>query len=305
MNQFILRRTNTLLSKHLPPKLLQVVCVRLSPLQRQLYEHFLDSKALALVLSGRQSGVLASITALRKLVNHPKLLYDAHRQAQAASSGGGRSDHSAAGFEDCEKFFPDAFYRERSACAEMSGKFTLVANMLAILRKETTDRVVIVSCYTQTLDVFTALCRERNYPCLRLDGSTAPGKRQKLVDTFCDPKGNQFVFLLSSRAGGCGLNLIGANRLFLFDPDWNPAVDLQAAARVWRDGQRKKVYVYRLLATGTLEEKVFQRQMSKKGLQTIVVDEGNEATTLSSEDLRCVEGSVMLMCIMLVSESLS
>jgi hypothetical protein len=85
--------------------------------------------------------------------------------------------------------------------------------------------------------------------------------------------------------GGCGLNLIGGNRLILFDPDWNPATDLQAAARVWRDGQKKKVYVYRFLAAGTLEEKVFQRQLSKKGLQTIVVEEGDEATALSSEDL--------------------
>lgn len=60
------------------------------------------------------------------------------------------------------------------------------------------------------------------------------------------------MFLLSSKAGGCGLNLIGANRLILFDPDWNPATDKQAAARVWRNGQRKHVYVYRLLATGAL-----------------------------------------------------
>lgn len=87
-------------------------------------------------------------------------------------------------------------------------------------------------------------------------------------------------------SGGCGLNLIGANRLILFDPDWNPATDLQAAARVWRDGQRKKVYVYRFLATGTLEEKVFQRQLNKKGLQTIVVEEGDEVNALSSDDLR-------------------
>jgi hypothetical protein len=94
------------------------------------------------------------------------------------------------------------------------------------------------------------------------------------------------VFLLSSKAGGCGLNLIGGNRLILFDPDWNPATDLQAAARVWRDGQRKRVYVYRFLAAGTLEEKIFQRQLSKKGLQTIVVEEAEEATSLSTEDLR-------------------
>jgi DNA repair and recombination RAD54-like protein len=89
------------------------------------------------------------------------------------------------------------------------------------------------------------------------------------VDQFNDPARDEFVFLLSSKAGGCGLNLIGGNRLILFDPDWNPATDLQASARVWRDGQRKRVYVYRFLAAGTLEEKVFQRQLSKKGLQTI------------------------------------
>jgi SNF2 family DNA or RNA helicase len=72
------------------------------------------------------------------------------------------------------------------------------------------------------------------------------------VEDFCDTKQNNFVFLLSSKAGGCGLNLIGANRLILFDPDWNPATDKQAAARVWRNGQTKHVYVYRLLATGVL-----------------------------------------------------
>jgi Helicase conserved C-terminal domain len=71
------------------------------------------------------------------------------------------------------------------------------------------------------------------------------------VEDFCDVKKRNFVFLLSSKAGGCGLNLIGANRLILFDPDWNPATDKQAAARVWRNGQKKHVYVYRFLATGT------------------------------------------------------
>jgi DNA repair and recombination protein RAD54B len=69
------------------------------------------------------------------------------------------------------------------------------------------------------------------------------------------------VFLLSTKAGGAGLNLIGANRLVLFDSDWNPANDLQAMARVWRDGQKKAVVIYRLLCTGTIEEKVYQRQV--------------------------------------------
>lgn len=73
-------------------------------------------------------------------------------------------------------------------------------------------------------------------------------KRSKIVSEFNDPNSKHFIFMLSSKAGGCGLNLIGANRLFMFDPDWNPANDDQAMARVWRDGQKKPCFIYRLLA---------------------------------------------------------
>uniref|UniRef100_UPI00358E21A6 DNA repair and recombination protein RAD54-like n=1 Tax=Myxine glutinosa TaxID=7769 RepID=UPI00358E21A6 len=82
----------------------------------------------------------------------------------------------------------------------------------------------------------------------------------------------EFIFMLSSKAGGCGLNLIGANRLIMFDPDWNPANDEQAMARVWHDGQKKTCFVYRLVSTGTIEEKVLQRQTHKKALSSCVVD---------------------------------
>lgn len=82
-----------------------------------------------------------------------------------------------------------------------------------------------------------------------------------------------------------GLNLIGGNRLVLFDPDWNPAVDKQAAARCWRDGQTKRCFTYRFLATGTVEEKIFQRQLSKEGLQS-VVDDKEQVNALSTKDLR-------------------
>ena len=100
------------------------------------------------------------------------------------------------------------------------------------------------------------LASRRRYPALRLDGSVTISKRQALVKQFNDMSANQFAFLLSSKAGGCGLNLIGGNRLVLFDPDWNPANDKQAAGRVWRDGQKKRVFVYRFLSSGTIEEKV-------------------------------------------------
>lgn len=125
------------------------------------------------------------------------------------------------------------------------------------LRKETNDKIVLISNYTQTLDLFAKLCRSKGYGFFRLDGTMATAKRQKLVDQFNNPEGKEFVFLLSSKAGGCGINLIGANRLILFDPgkssgrrlvsqllilftDWNPAADQQALARVWRDGQKKE-----------------------------------------------------------------
>ena len=112
-----------------------------------------------------------------------------------------------------------------------SGKFAVLARLLAILRAETKDGIVIISNYTQTLDLVQLLCRQNGYPAVRLDGSTSITKRQKLVKQFNDPSENCFAFLLSSKAGGCGINLIGGNRLVLFDPDWNPANDKQAAAR--------------------------------------------------------------------------
>lgn len=90
----------------------------------------------------------------------------------------------------------------------------------------------LMPMHVQTLDLVAQLCRERSYPFVRLDGTTSINKRQKLVKAFNDPLDRQFVFLLSSKAGGCGLNLVGGNRLVLFDPDWNPANDKQAAGRV-------------------------------------------------------------------------
>nr|PNR53914.1 hypothetical protein PHYPA_007589 [Physcomitrium patens] len=287
VNQFILRRTNALLSNHLPPKIVEVVCCKLTELQTSLYRHFIRSKNVRQALEDqtKRAKVLASITALKKLCNHPKLIYDTIR------AGGSE----AAGFGDCLKLFPPHLVASRSSSwpdwIELSGKMAVLARLLSELRCKTDDRIVLVSNYTQTLDLFAQICRERNYPFVRLDGTTSIGKRQKLVSRFNDPNQNEFAFLLSSKAGGCGLNLIGGNRLVLFDPDWNPATDKQAAARVWRDGQKKRVYVYRFLASGSIEEKVFQRQMSKEGLQKVVdkeqsTDAKAQVNMLSTDDLR-------------------
>jgi len=184
--------------------------------------------------------------------------------------------------ESLSSLFPPEF-KPSSTQPEFSGKFLFLDGLLREMVQTTTDRIVLVSNYTKTLDVMAKLCKARKYGYLRLDGDTTVSKRQTLVDKF-NKTNEEKVFLLSSKAGGVGINLIGANRLVLFDSDWNPALDLQAMARVWRDGQKKQVYIYRLLSTGTIEEKIFQRQVTKQGLSTGVVDEKTAVDSLFSQD---------------------
>ena len=112
--------------------------------------------------------------------------------------------------------------------AELSSKFILIGNMLRELWKSLDSKIIIVSNYTETLSIFESLCTKRRYPFIRFDGKTNIGIRQNLVDKFNEPntlKNRNFVFLLSAKAGGCGLNLIGCNRMILLDPDWNPSND--------------------------------------------------------------------------------
>lgn len=264
VNKFIIRRTNDILSKYLPVKYEHVVFCNLAPFQLDLYNHFIQSPEIKSLLRGKGSQPLKAIGMLKKLCNHPDLL------------------NLPDDLPGCEQFFPDDYVpkdargRDRDVKSWYSGKMQVLDRMLARIRQDTNDKIVLISNYTQTLDIFDKLCRSRNYGVLRLDGTMNVNKRQKLVDKFNDPQGDEFVFLLSSKAGGCGLNLIGANRLVLFDPDWNPAADQQALARVWRDGQKKDCFVYRFIATGTIEEKIFQRQSHKQSLSSCVVDSAED-----------------------------
>ena len=264
VNKFIIRRTNDILSKYLPVKYEHVVFCNNAPFQLDLYNYFISSAEIKSLLRGKGSQPLKAIGMLKKLCNHPDLL------------------NLPDDLPGCEDLFPDDYVpkeargRDRDVKTWYSGKMQVLDRMLARIRADTNDKIVLISNYTQTLDIFDKLCRSRNYGCLRLDGTMNVNKRQKLVDKFNDPNGEEFVFLLSSKAGGCGLNLIGANRLVLFDPDWNPAADQQALARVWRDGQKKDCFVYRFIATGTIEEKIFQRQSHKQSLSSCVVDSAED-----------------------------
>lgn len=264
VNKFIIRRSNDILSKYLPIKYEHVVFCNLAPFQVDLYNHFVQSPDIKSLLRGKGSQPLKAIGLLKKLCNHPDLL------------------DLSTDLPGSEKYFPedyvpkDARGRDRDIKPWYSGKMQVLDRMLARIRQDTNDKIVLISNYTQTLDMFEKLCRSRAYGCLRLDGTMNVNKRQRFVDKFNDPDGDEFVFLLSSKAGGCGLNLIGANRLVLFDPDWNPAADQQALARVWRDGQKKDCFVYRFMATGTIEEKIFQRQSHKQALSSCVVDSAED-----------------------------
>ncbi|ODA77134.1 hypothetical protein RJ55_07652 [Drechmeria coniospora] len=264
VNKFLIRRTNDILSKYLPVKYEHVVFCNLAPFQLDLYNHFITSPDIQALLRGKGSQPLKAINLLKKLCNHPDLL---------------NLSEDLPGSEVCfpSEYVPkEARGRDRDVKAEFSGKMLVLDRMLARIRQDTNDKIVLISNYTSTLDLFERLCRSRQYGSLRLDGTMNVNKRQKLVDRFNDPDGEEFIFLLSSKAGGCGINLVGANRLVLFDPDWNPAADQQALARVWRDGQKKDCFVYRFIATGSIEEKIFQRQSHKQSLSSCVVDSAED-----------------------------
>ncbi|XP_076069570.1 DNA repair and recombination protein RAD54-like okr isoform X2 [Oratosquilla oratoria] len=260
VNRCIIRRTNDILSKYLPVKIEQVVCCPLTELQMEMYLQFIRSASAKTDLSAGKlnTSALAAITSLKKLCNHPDLIWDKVQSGEES-------------YKSLQNLYPVG-HNPKQLKPELSGKLAVLDTLLALIKSTTDDKVVLISNYTQTLDLFQQLAALRRYQYVRLDGSMSIKKRAKIVEKFNDPCGGDFIFMLSSKAGGCGLNLIGANRLVMFDPDWNPANDDQAMARVWRDGQKKKCYIYRLVATGTIEEKILQRQAHKKALSSCVVD---------------------------------
>ncbi|XP_068093765.1 DNA repair and recombination protein RAD54B isoform X2 [Hyperolius riggenbachi] len=264
---FILRRTQEVINKFLPPKTESIVFCRPSMFQLELYRKLLSSGLVRSCLQGlgENSPHLVCIGALKKLCNHPSLLY---KTIQEKSGNPNQQEQSF--YEGLGDLFPHN-YNTEELCE--SGKLQVLMKLLSAIQVQSpSERVVLVSNYTQTLNLLQAVCQQHNYKCTRLDGQTPVNQRQHIVDGFNSRYTSDFIFLLSSKAGGVGLNLIGASHLILYDIDWNPANDIQAMARVWRDGQKHTVHIYRLLTTGTIEEKIYQRQISKQGLSGAVVD---------------------------------
>ncbi|XP_033615990.1 DNA repair and recombination protein RAD54B isoform X3 [Fukomys damarensis] len=285
---FILRRTQEVINKYLPPKIESVLFCRPAALQIELYKKLLNSQAVRFCLQGslENSPHLICIGALKKLCNHPCLLFNSIKGKECSSTCDGNEEKSL--YEGLLNVFP-ADYNPLVFIEKESGKLQVLSKLLAVIHElRPTEKVVLVSHYTQTLNILQDICKRYGYAYARLDGQTPITQRQQIVDNFNSKYSSDFIFLLSSKAGGVGLNLIGGSHLILYDIDWNPATDIQAMSRVWRDGQKHAVHIYRLLTTGTIEEKIYQRQISKQALSGAVVDltKTSEHIQFSVEELK-------------------
>ncbi|XP_067392591.1 DNA repair and recombination protein RAD54B-like isoform X2 [Emydura macquarii macquarii] len=285
---FILRRTQEIINKFLPPKIESILFCRPTALQLELYRKLLSSRIVRSCLQGvlENSPHLICIGALKKLCNHPCLLFKAIKEKECNPIYDEYEESNL--YEGLQDIFPQD-YTSTTFTETDSGKLQVLAKLLAVICElSPSERVVLVSNYTQTLNILQEMCKHYGYSYTRLDGHTPISQRQQIVDSFNNKFCSTFIFLLSSKAGGVGLNLVGASHLILYDIDWNPATDIQAMARVWRDGQKHTVHIYRLLTTGSIEEKIYQRQISKQGLSGAVVDLSkiSEHIHFSTEELR-------------------
>ena len=202
---------------------------------------------------------------LRKLCNHPALCQSVEN---GQDSRGRTRDRSFAkdGFPSTDS--------ERISIGrtklEDSGKLSVTAKVLEQWWKEN-HRVLLFTQGRQMLDIVEGLVQSQGWKYLRMDGTTPVIHRQQLIDQFNDESSDIFVFLLTTRVGGIGVNLTGADRVLLYDPDWNPSTDAQARERAWRLGQKRHVTIYRLICKGTIEEKIYQRQVWKLLITTRVL----------------------------------
>ena len=151
-----------------------------------------------------------------------------------------------------------------------SGKLVLLSKLLEKMQREG-HRVLIFSQFVLVLDLLQEFCDYRGYLYERLDGGVRGNEREAAIDRFVKPDSNRFIFLLSTRAGGVGLNLATADTVIIFDSDWNPQLDMQAQARAHRIGQKRKVMIYRLVTRNTYESEMFVKASKKLGLDHAVL----------------------------------
>mmetsp|Transcript_32033 Transcript_32033/g.77833 ORF Transcript_32033/g.77833 Transcript_32033/m.77833 type:complete len:1506 (-) Transcript_32033:63-4580(-) len=248
LRPFMLRRLKADVAKGLPPKTETIIMVGMSRMQKQLYKKLLlrDLDSITGGSGKNRTAVLNIVMQLRKCCGHPYL------------------------FEGVEDRTLDPLGEH---LVENCGKLFMVDKLLKKL-KERDSRVLIFTQMTRVLDILEDFMVMRGHKYCRIDGNTAYEDREFAIDEFNKPNSEIFCFILSTRAGGLGINLQTADTCILYDSDWNPQQDLQAQDRCHRLGQKKPVSVYRLVSENTVEEKIVERAQQKLKLDAMVVQQG-------------------------------
>ncbi|CAM9285531.1 unnamed protein product [Phaeothamnion confervicola] len=291
IDPYLLRRQKKDIQEvlRLPQKTEQVLFCRLTPFQRRLYADYITSPEVQRVLS-RDARSFRAIGVLRKLCNHPDLvcrpgdsigLQNPFEKREVNNDDDDDEDGAAAGPGPGPAW--DAGWGEYGA-PERSGKLLVLQQILPLWHREG-HRVLLFSQTRMALDIVERFVQSCGWTYGRLDGNTPVGVRQGLIDAFNGDAG-VFIMLLTTRTGGVGTNLTGADRVLLFDPDWNPSTDVQARERAWRLGQTRAVTVYRLITAGTIEEKIYHRQIFKTALTNRVLKDPKQKRLFSSTELR-------------------
>uniref|UniRef100_K3WIC8 Chromatin-remodeling complex ATPase chain n=1 Tax=Globisporangium ultimum (strain ATCC 200006 / CBS 805.95 / DAOM BR144) TaxID=431595 RepID=K3WIC8_GLOUD len=263
LRPFMLRRLKADVEKSLPPKKETLLYVGMSTMQKTLYKSLL-LRDMNTVMGGAQgvsrSALQNIVMQLRKCCGHP-YLFEGQEDRNLDPLG----EHV---IENC-------------------GKMVLMDKLLKKL-KQRGSRVLIFTQMTRILDVMEDFCRMRQYDYCRIDGQTSYEERESSIEEYNRPNSSKFIFLLSTRAGGLGINLYTADVVILYDSDWNPQADLQAQDRAHRIGQKKEVNVYRLVTSDSVEEKIIERAQQKLKLDAMVVQQGRlqeKQSKLSKNDM--------------------
>ncbi|XP_043686064.1 chromodomain-helicase-DNA-binding protein 1 isoform X2 [Vespula pensylvanica] len=248
LEPFILRRVKKDVEKSLPAKVEQILRVEMTSLQKQYYKWILTKNynALRKGVKGSTMTFLNIVIELKKCCNHAFLTKPTENE---------RKDNN------------DDYLQQ---LIRGSGKLVLLDKLLVRLR-ETGHRVLIFSQMVRMLDILGEYLQKRHFPFQRLDGSIKGELRKQALDHFNAEGSPDFCFLLSTRAGGLGINLATADTVIIFDSDWNPQNDLQAQARAHRIGQKNQVNIYRLVTKNSVEEEIVERAKQKMVLDHLVI----------------------------------
>ncbi|PTB46818.1 uncharacterized protein TrAFT101_003740 [Trichoderma asperellum] len=251
---YILRRTKETVESDLPPKTEKIIRVELSDVQLDYYKNILtrNYSALCDATNGHKNSLLNIMMELKKVSNHPYMFPGAEERVLAGSV---RREDQIKGL------------------IASSGKMMLLDQLLSKLKKDG-HRVLIFSQMVKMLDILGDYLSLRGYKFQRLDGTIAAGPRRMAINHFNAEDSEDFCFLLSTRAGGLGINLMTADTVIIFDSDWNPQADLQAMARAHRIGQKRPVNIYRLVSKETVEEEVLERARNKLLLEYLTIQAG-------------------------------